>query len=173
MFIDVTNIRKDVGKNFHFDLEEDIRTLILGNDRVVFHGPLRISLDVKNTGKIIQFSGTLEGDTELVCSRCIEQYPYKIKLALTENFCHLSDAQDLSEEVRDPEDVHIFEGNKIEFGEIIRENLYLNIPMKSVCNESCKGLCIICGTNLNKETCKCKKEELDPRMEVLKKYFDH
>ncbi|MBU7005489.1 YceD family protein [Phosphitispora fastidiosa] len=172
MFIDLTTVRKIPGKKFHFDLRKDIEPLTLGNDRVEFVNSVQISLDVKNTGKVIVFSGRFDGDTELVCSRCVERYPYHAGFDFKEDFCHEFDAQGLSDEVRDPEDVHIFQGNKVDFGSVIRENLYLHIPMKSVCDENCKGLCVLCGVNLNNETCKCTKEEIDPRMEVLKKYFN-
>ncbi|WP_418790102.1 YceD family protein [Phosphitispora sp. TUW77] len=174
MFIDVTTIRKAPGKTFHFDLREDVGPLTLDNDTVEFIYPVHVSLDVKNTGKIIVFNGRFDGDTELVCSRCVERYPYHAGFDFKEEFCHESDFQRLSksEEVFEIEDVRVFHGNKVDLGSVLRENLYLHIPMKSVCNENCKGLCALCGVNLNSETCKCAKEEIDPRMEALKKYFD-
>ncbi|MGB9809870.1 MAG: YceD family protein, partial [Caldanaerobacter sp.] len=45
----------------------------------------------------------------------------------------------------------------------------LSLPMKFLCKEDCKGLCPICGTNLNYGSCSCKREDIDPRLEVLSK----
>jgi DUF177 domain-containing protein len=41
--------------------------------------------------------------------------------------------------------------------------------MKPLCRADCQGLCPVCGTNLNKGTCSCKREWEDPRLAALKK----
>ncbi len=41
---------------------------------------------------------------------------------------------------------------------------------KVLCSENCKGLCHVCGVNLNEADCKCDNEDLDPRLEILKKF---
>jgi uncharacterized protein len=51
----------------------------------------------------------------------------------------------------------------------MREQFYLALPMKPLCREDCKGLCPICGVNRNRETCSCRSEWVDPRMEALRK----
>jgi uncharacterized protein len=50
----------------------------------------------------------------------------------------------------------------------MREQFYLALPMKPLCSEGCKGLCAMCGTNLNKGSCDCKREWEDPRLAALK-----
>jgi uncharacterized protein len=44
--------------------------------------------------------------------------------------------------------------------------------MKPLCSETCKGICPHCGTDLNKGSCTCEKNTVDPRLEVLKKFFE-
>lgn len=51
----------------------------------------------------------------------------------------------------------------------IRQNIIVNLPMKLLCGDSCKGLCSNCGTNLNEKQCDCKQSIEDPRWEALKK----
>ena len=51
----------------------------------------------------------------------------------------------------------------------IRQNIMLNLPMKLLCDKSCKGLCSNCGSNLNEKQCDCKNSTDDPRWEALKK----
>ena len=46
----------------------------------------------------------------------------------------------------------------IEINDDIRQELFLNLPTKLLCQEHCKGLCLACGINLNKEQCNCSKE---------------
>ncbi len=56
----------------------------------------------------------------------------------------------------------------LDIGGILWEQLLLALPTKILCNESCKGLCPRCGSNLNFEKCTCPTEVVDPRLEVLK-----
>ena len=51
----------------------------------------------------------------------------------------------------------------------LKENLLLTIPMKIVCSDDCKGLCLTCGINLNEAQCNCKKTAVDPRWAGLEK----
>ncbi len=56
----------------------------------------------------------------------------------------------------------------IDLGELVREQLYLALPMKPLCSDSCRGLCPHCGTNLNRGACDCRTEWRDPRFEKLR-----
>jgi uncharacterized protein len=52
--------------------------------------------------------------------------------------------------------------------EMIREQVYLALPMKFLCTSDCKGLCPHCGVNMNEVECECAREEMDPRWASLK-----
>jgi uncharacterized protein len=49
----------------------------------------------------------------------------------------------------------------------MREQFYLALPMKPLCQEGCRGLCPQCGTNLNQSECACISEWKDPRLAPL------
>lgn len=51
---------------------------------------------------------------------------------------------------------------------VLWEQFVLALPVKPLCRPDCKGLCSICGANLNIRTCDCKKEKIDPRLAVLR-----
>ncbi|MBQ2745649.1 MAG: DUF177 domain-containing protein [Lachnospiraceae bacterium] len=61
-----------------------------------------------------------------------------------------------------------FDTTKFAYGEIL-----VNLPMKVLCSESCKGICNRCGTNLNHESCGCDTTELDPRMAKALEVFNN
>jgi uncharacterized protein len=63
-----------------------------------------------------------------------------------------------------------YRDDKIDLTEVVREQLYLALPMKPLCREDCKGLCPVCGVNRNRETCTCQEVWVDPRMAALKKW---
>jgi uncharacterized protein len=65
-----------------------------------------------------------------------------------------------------PEDMHI------DLAPLVREYMLLNIPINALCKEDCKGLCPICGENLNRNPHQHDEEEIDPRLSKLKSLLD-
>ena len=53
----------------------------------------------------------------------------------------------------------------------LTEAVVLNVPMKWLHDSNCKGICKVCGINLNKQSCQCDAEEIDPRLEGLRNLF--
>ena len=83
-------------------------------------------------------TGTLEADIEAVCDRCAEYAP--LNLSTDDVF-------------------HIFKnalGQPIDLTEGIREDILLTFPQSFHCSDDCKGLCPMCGQNLNEGQCSCK-----------------
>lgn len=172
MFIDIGEIRKTPDKIFHFDLSEHIRPINLGDEEIGFAAPVKVSLDVKNTGRVLVFEGHITAGTELTCNRCLEKYHFQLNADFTEKFCHLSDVTDVTGHDLDSGDLHVFENNRIDLDDIVLENIVMAVPMKTVCSEECRGLCGVCGANLNINECGCRTDEIDPRLSTLKKFFE-
>ncbi len=59
--------------------------------------------------------------------------------------------------------------DSVDLSDDIRQNIHLAIPMKILCDDNCKGLCPVCGVNLNKSTCGCSVDKTDSRWDALKK----
>ena len=68
-----------------------------------------------------------------------------------------------AKEEKDYIDGYDLDVDKLVFGEIL-----ISMPGKTLCKEGCKGICLICGANLNKGECGCDRDILDPRMSVFK-----
>lgn len=99
------------------------------------------------------------------CDRCLEEYDRD----LTADF-QLVYSKEERIGVVDDDDFRVLgeKQTEIDLREDIRENILLVIPMKHLCEETCKGLCPRCGANLNFEQCDCQQEVIDPRWEALK-----
>jgi uncharacterized protein len=54
----------------------------------------------------------------------------------------------------------------------VRELALLDVPMRPLCRPDCQGLCMNCGQNLNEGDCGCEEEEIDPRLEALRKFLN-
>lgn len=105
--------------------------------------------------------GAFEAVTELQCVRCLEIYKQKVTAQFTELYAFTLDTVTES-------GLLVPESGIIDLTEIIREEMILSIPISPLCSPDCKGLCPVCGGNLNKVKCDHKIETIDPRMSVLK-----
>ncbi len=130
---------------------------------------------------------------EVTCGRCLEPYVVPVGADVETRFVPPAEFAKVTAETAakaglltagavavddDEEDVEpVAEGHvvglaeyrdeAIDLGDVIREQLYLALPMKPLCQESCKGLCRVCGANRNRETCQCQHQWEDPRMAAL------
>ena len=62
--------------------------------------------------------------------------------------------------------------NFVDITEAVYTNLIPNLSRKFLCRDDCKGLCFVCGTNLNEKGCGCNRESSDSRFDVLKNMFN-
>jgi uncharacterized metal-binding protein YceD (DUF177 family) len=68
--------------------------------------------------------------------------------------------------------VAFYRGSQLDLGHMVREQLFLALPMKRLCREACAGLCPACGINRNTGRCDCPPEAADARLAPLKKLLD-
>ena len=113
--------------------------------------------------------GHAETTVDVACSRCLEVTHLPIKSAFRYTFMPadegLAGDRELSEEDLE---FSYYRGDVIELDRIVFEQIILQIPMKVLCSENCKGLCPRCGANLNISVCGCKDDFVDERFAVLK-----
>ena len=120
----------------------------------------------------IRVVGKLETRLQIPCARCLEAVPY----AVNRSFELLFRPQSVNvgpdeREMQDKDsEIAFYEGNGVELKDILREQILLAVPIKTVCREDCRGLCPHCGKNLNAESCSCKVEPKDPRWDALKSF---
>ncbi len=70
------------------------------------------------------------------------------------------------------EDIDYLIGFDLDVDKLIYGEILVNWPMKVLCKEDCKGICKVCGMNLNKGNCDCQRTELDPRMAAIQDVFN-
>ncbi|GAW91080.1 YceD family protein [Calderihabitans maritimus] len=168
MKIDIQEIKKRTGASQKYQLREMIASLTLGEDRLDFTQPVEAQLTAINTGETILVRGEIRTEVRLRCARCLETYRYSLTADFEEEF------QDRTVVHGEPEEgIHLYEGNYIDLKEQVEENLLLAVPMKALCRHNCKGLCSLCGQNLNEAQCNCEREDIDPRLAVLKDLLDN
>jgi len=127
-------------------------------------------------GTTVHVRGRLTGEVEPECGRCLERYGLPIRQELDLFYLPRSAGQpeDEEEEVElSDRDVVVgyYDGDRLDLAEVMREQLLLAVPLKSLCREDCRGLCPTCGNNLNAGACGCAPPEApeDPRLAPLRR----
>ena len=94
------------------------------------------------------FHVTGEADTVLssVCARCDEAFQEQFRCSFSERFVKIAELDEESDD-------YSYEGGTLVIDDAVMDNLLLALPLVSVCSESCKGLCPVCGANLNEADC--------------------
>lgn len=163
MKIDISNILKANGISLNVEFNDIVEGLDQIDDELVFNNPVDFKGIFVNIGGIIKMEGRIKTSYMAKCSRCLADFAKEIDIEVKEEFVP-------QEELKD-DDVYYYQAKSIELDKVLRDNIILSLPAKQVCSEECKGFCPVCGANLNKESCNCKKEEIDPRMQALKDFF--
>lgn len=120
-----------------------------------------VSLEVTKTGKD-EYSvvGRVAMTLLIPCDRCL----LPTENAVNFDFDYIIDiSKDAEEEFLDGKDLLV--------EELLYPDMLMNMPVKVLCRQDCKGLCHVCGSNLNNGDCGCNREVLDPRMAVISDIF--
>lgn len=110
----------------------------------------------------------LSYDQTLSCGRClkpiVEHVEPEIELMVVQtggsHDAHGGGERELGESELS---VQVVEGEVLDTDPILLEQLQLNIPMSSLCQEDCRGLCPVCGADRNVTECSCEQRTVDPR----------
>jgi len=123
-------------------------------------GAVHVQVRVQKSGNFYNVKGFEEYNLSFTCSRCLEEIKQHEKRNFHIEFKNKSDYAINGKSTRETDEnknEYIVENNCINLGPFLRDQIILSIPMKPLCSEECKGLCPICGVNLNKTTCKHSK----------------
>ena len=125
-------------------------------------GPKEIVADIRLRG---QFAG----DFELPCARCVD--PVVTHLAAEFDLIFRPagvDAENPERSITAPEtEIGYYQKDSLLLEDVLREQVLLSLPVRTLCKPDCKGLCPRCGENRNSQNCSCEEGPSDPRWEAL------
>ncbi|MCQ2507799.1 MAG: DUF177 domain-containing protein [Dorea sp.] len=112
------------------------------------------------------------GQADLVacipCDRCLERVEVMIPLDFYKKIT--TDTDTLVQD-DDLDETNFIDGYNLDVEQLVFNELLVGWPTKILCSEDCKGICNVCGQNLNQGTCSCEDTGLDPRMSVIRDVF--
>ena len=103
--------------------------------------------------------GTVTVGKRFLCDRCLKEVEREVHIDFSEKFSR-----------EESDDSTLFMGDEIDLTEVVRDNILAAEPISHLCKEDCKGLCKICGKDLNEGECGCDRHIVDPRFSILQDY---
>jgi uncharacterized protein len=117
----------------------------------------------------IRLRAHYDGDFTLLCARCLDPVPQHLAGDFDLIFRPEAADSDSGERSISEEETEIgyYEERGLVLEDVVREQVLLSLPSRTLCESVCKGLCQHCGINLNTATCDCGKAPADPRWSAL------
>lgn len=168
MKIDLRNIKPD-GSDFSFsELAQDLDLTAEGFE---FPEPIETRVHASKSGDEFIVQGHASSTVEMECARCLEIFEVDVnpRLQFVIQLLDIAESQQSGDE-----DFVILPKTTGEYdiSDRVREAIILELPLKPLCSENCRGLCPMCGVNLNETECECTPDKSDERWDSLKQLFD-
>jgi uncharacterized protein len=165
------NLRKIHAAHERFEKVYESEAFGAEQDGFKIAAPVALAFDVYKDKNQFRLVGRVHTTLELPCSRCLEPFTWPVDSAFDLRYQpHTTNTGEGEIEVEEDDlTTAFYEHDEIDLGHLMREQMYLALPMKPLCRDDCGGLCPTCGVNLNLGPCGCKNEWEDPRLAVLKK----
>jgi uncharacterized protein len=141
-----------------------------------FESALSTEARIWKVSSSIFIKGKVEATLRLQCVRCLKEFSYTLSSTFELTLHPLKEVPSAEETELGEEEMEsgFFEKGEIHLSEIACEQVFLEIPVQPLCQEGCKGLCSVCGRDLNVSSCTCVKSESPSSFSVLQKLkFDH
>ena len=116
---------------------------------VTFAAPLHVEASYVYDGDGFKVVGTVNTALRSVCALCAQEFAEPFEFTFEERF-----AKDPGPE----DEVYPMGNDEVDITRPVMDNLFLNLPLKSICRPDCKGLCPVCGCDLNSVQCACVRE---------------
>jgi len=117
----------------------------------------------------IRLRASYSGQFEILCARCVEPVPQTVTGDFDLIFRPAGIDAVTGEHAITPDETEIgyYEESGLVLEDVVREQVLLSLPGRTLCREDCKGLCPRCGQNLNQGSCDCEDRTVDPRWNAL------
>lgn len=149
----------------------EFNTFELNGTTYEVHHKDSVNLSLTNLGnKKVLIEAKADLALQVPCDRCLKTVivPFDIDISKEIDF-NLTGEQ----RAEDLDETNFITGYDLDVDRLICEEVLIGFPMKVLCEEDCKGICKVCGANLNDGECGCDRTELDPRMSVIRDIFNN
>lgn len=147
MKMSVEKALKLQGDRLAFQVDVPMVAQEFNGDEIGFDGDVALHGYMTGIGNSVVLDGRLVAALVTPCARCLEDARYDMNVSFDEIFVRQPDP--------DHPDAYLFEGSEVDLTDLVVGNITMNLPMQFLCKKDCKGLCPMCGQNLNLGSCGC------------------
>lgn len=147
MVIDINKLTKAGKFVSEFSCEKVFDENLVDLPNASIKGGVKVCGTVTIESKKIYIDGFVEYTVAGECSRCLEPAEHKTVQPLNIRFVQSSPE----------EDDYLYKSGLVDLTQAVRDAVLESMPFAIHCKEDCKGLCPICGCNLNVKSCNCEK----------------
>ncbi len=143
---------------------------VLDDEHVRVAGETRVRARARRIDAVVRRGGEIATTVEAQCDLCLRAFTVPLELKFETSFTPAESERERAENVElhgADLDTSTYEGGELDFDEVVREQILLGLPTRLRCREDCKGLCPVCGADLNAGECGCRAQEIDPRWAAL------
>lgn len=172
MKLNLTEVLLEEGTRLEKEVPVNLESLefSFGSFPVKEKSPVKISV-YQDEKRILNIHGEASLTVVIPCDRCLNPVDVPLDLRFDEkvNLSDESPENGETEEDADFEDDsfdkdYLIQGYNLDVDKLISGEALCSWPSRVLCREDCKGLCPVCGHNLNEGECGCDRSQLDPRM---------
>ena len=171
MRIELASLEEGRGDFTHAYKPQDLK---LEDERVTLCGATEVRGKIKRSGTEVVVDGHLDACVQVDCDRCLK--PIEVPVASDFSLEYITggdyEESQVAELTEDVMAVSVFDGEAIEVDEIVKEQILLALPTRSLCKTDCLGICPQCGNDRNSGDCGCEQKDIDPRWSALKDFVN-
>ncbi len=176
---------KEAGLRRTWDVtREDLDQMVAG-DQAGYRarGSVHVDAKLSKVERRVRVDAHGRAELQVPCGRCLVAVPVDLPLDFELTLVPADEYVDEPAPAKDSNtgpvagsfdagsaEEDVYSGKEIDLDPLVREQLVLSLPADPVCREDCKGLCPVCGGNLNERECGCDRHVPDPRWAGLQKF---
>ena len=132
------------------ELSERFEDFAYQGREIRFASPVKVSVEYSFDGSGLPVRGKVTTAFHSTCARCGKAFIEPFEAEFHERFAKNADGED---------EAYPYAGEELDFDDLLRDTILLNMPGYSLCAEDCRGLCPVCGRELNTAQCACVREQ--------------
>lgn len=143
-------------------IEEALPDMELAGSKIRLCAPVKLDFLYSFDGEGIDLKGVLSSEAVMNCTKCNEEFTKPFSVVFEERYLKVPEKE------ADELDCYPYSGEKLQLDKMVSDLILLNAPLYGLCKPDCKGLCPVCGTNLNTSQCSCTAEDDSSPFAALK-----
>lgn len=130
-----------------------------------------VSLTITNLGnRQVMIEGSTNISLVLFCGRCLKEVIFPMDITISKEVDFKLSEEERAEHL---DETNYIIGYNLDVDMLINDEILIGFPIRTLCQEDCKGICKTCGVNYNEKTCDCDNIEYDPRMAAIHDIFNN